>query len=207
MIANDIEKAIQKLAAYYDAKKVGDTGPLGFRRTSDLSKVSACLIELIGRDILVPGKSLFMDMGCGDGRVNVLFSYLVKRSIGIELDEWTLDDYGPLKKEIVSELVKYRLPVPPDNISLFRGDTMDSEMHETMLRNTGVSFKDFDIFYTYLTMHEEFAGLISREGKEGAIFIIYGLDRIMPDLYGFERLTLDGPIQNILGIYKKITPP
>lgn len=200
----NIEKSIWKVADFYDEKKVGDTGPLGFRRTSDLSRLSACFDELIAQDILVPGESLFLDMGCGDGRVNVLFSYLVKMSVGIEQDEWTLEEYAPLKKGLESELKRHNLLLPPDNISLFHGDSMNRDLYESIYRETGAEFYDFDIYYTYLTMYEEFAELILREGKKGAIFMIYGLDRIMPDLEGFELLIGDLPMQGILAVYRKI---
>ena len=205
ILDKNIEKSIRKVASFYDSKKVGDTGPLGFRRTSDLSRVSACLNELIRWDVIVPNKSLFLDMGCGDGRVNVLLSYLVKISVGIELDEWTLDEYAPIKKELESELKRDSLPLPPDNISLFHGDSMNGETHESIYLKTGARFEDFDIYYTYLTMYEEFADLIIRKGKKGAIFMIYGLDRIMPSLDGFDLLTEDMPMQGILAVYRKIS--
>ena len=64
-------------------------------------------------------------MGCADGRVNVLLSYLVKISIGIELDEWTLDEYMPLKTMLEKKLGKDHLSPPPENIFLFHGDSMD----------------------------------------------------------------------------------
>ena len=206
ILDNNLERTIRKVADFYDIKKVGDTGPLGFRRTSDVSRLSASIDELIGRDILVPGESLFLDMGCGDGRVNVLFSYLAKISVGIEQDEWTLDEYDPLKKGLESELKRYNLLLPSDNIFLFRGDSMDAKLHESIARKTGAGFEDFDLYYTYLTMYEEFADLIKRKGKKGAIFMIYGLDRIMPILDGFELLTGDNPIQGILAVYRKINP-
>jgi hypothetical protein len=205
ILDKNIKKSIWKVAAYYDGKKVDDTGPLGFRRTSDLSRLSACLDELIMRDILVPGESLFLDMGCGDGRVNVLFSYFVKMSVGIEQDEWTLEEYIPLKKELESELKRDNQLFPPDNIFLFHGDSMNGEIHESICLKTGAGFSDFDVYYTYLTMYEEFADLIIRKGKKGAIFMIYGLDSIMPGLDGYELLTGDMPMQGILAVYRKIS--
>jgi hypothetical protein len=204
ILEKGIEKSIGKVAGFYDVKKVGDAGPLGFRRTSDLARLSACLNELRGSDIIRPGESLFMDMGCGDGRVNVLFSYMVRMSLGIEMDEWTLDEYDPLKKELESELKRYNLRPPPDNIFLFHGDSKDVELHESIARKTNVRFEDIDLFYTYLTMYGEFAELILNRGKKGAIFMIYGLDRIMPSLDGFDLLTEDMPMQGILAVYRKI---
>jgi len=108
-------------------KRWGDLGPLGFRRSTDLTRPAASLDGLIDQEILIPGRSLFPDMGCADGRVNVLFSYLVKRSMGIGLDEWTLDEYAPLKAELETALKEDLLLLPPDNISLFHGDSMDQK--------------------------------------------------------------------------------
>ena len=93
-------------ASFYDGKKVGDVGPLGFRRSTDLSKLVDCIGYLIDNKILIPDESLFLDLGCADGRVNVLFSYLTRASIGIELDEWSLDEYIPLKEELEKVLSK-----------------------------------------------------------------------------------------------------
>jgi hypothetical protein len=132
---------------------------------------------------------------------------MAKMSVGIEQDEWTLDEYDPLKRALESELKRYNLPQPPDNISLFHGDSMDAKLHESIALKTGAGFEDFDIYYTYLTMYEEFAELIKRKGKKGAIFMIYGLDIIMPSLDGFELLTGDRPIQGILAVYRKINSP
>ncbi|MDB9822712.1 class I SAM-dependent methyltransferase [Deltaproteobacteria bacterium] len=202
----DIEKCIIKVADFYDRKKVGDIGPLGFRRSTDLTRLSLCIDELIDQKILVPGESLFLDMGCGDGRVNVLFSYLVKRSIGIELDEWTLDEYAILKKELEASLEEDDLPLPPHNISLFHGDSMEESLHESIYQGTGLSFKDFDLFYTYLTMHDEFADLIAHRAKKGSVFMVYGLDKITPEFQGLELLT-DAPLQGILAIYRKTYSP
>jgi len=204
MLDRNIEKCIQKVAGFYDLKKVGDIGPLGFRRSTDLTRLCSCIENLINQKILVPGESLFLDMGCGDGRVNVLFSYLVKRSIGIEVDKWTLDEYIPLKKELEAVLEKDSLPLPPDNISLFHGDSMDKNIHKSIYQETGLSFEYFDLFYTYLTMHEELAELIAHRGKKNAIFMIYGLNRITPRLDGFEQLTGHEPMHEILAVYRRI---
>jgi len=204
MLDRNIEKCIQKVAAFYDLKKVGDIGPLGFRRSTDLTRLCSCIEYLIDQKILVPGESLFLDMGCGDGRVNVLFSYLVKRSIGIEMDKWTLDEYIPLKRELEVALEEDSLPLPPDNISLFNGDSMDSDLYKSIYHDTCLGFEDFDLFYTYLTMHEEFAELIAHRAKKNAIFMIYGLNRITPRLDGFEKLTVHKPIQEILAVYRRI---
>jgi len=196
--------ALAEVARFYDRRKVGDIGSLGFRRSSDLARLVSCLPILVEIGALRPGSSLFLDMGCGDGRVNLLLSYLVKKSLGIELDEWTLDEYLPLRIEMETRLTAEGVLLPPDNVSLFHGDSMDSSLHEEIRRETGVGLRDVDLFYTYLTMYEEFAGLIARRAKKGALFMVYGLERILPKLDGLRLLTDKKPLEGILALYEKI---
>ena len=192
------------VARFYDGRKVGDSGFLGFRRSSDLSRLVACLQILIEMGVLRPGSSHFLDMGCGDGRVNLLLSYLVKKSVGIELDEWTLDEYRPLRMDLESRLKEHGLPLPPDNVVLFQGDSTDESLHESIKREAGVRFEDFDLFYTYLTMYEEFSQLIARKARKGSLFMVYGLKKVLPRLDGFRLLTDERPLNGIIALYEKI---
>jgi hypothetical protein len=202
MVDEKTEKTLFKVAHFYDQKKVGDVGFLGFRRSTDLRKLAACLLTMVEQRLVVPQESLFLDMGCADGRVNVLLSYVVQRSVGIELDEWTLEEYAPLRSDLEAELKRIALPLPPDNIHLFHGDTMDVSLHERVYDKAGVRFEDYDLFYTYLTMQEEFAALISQRAKRGAVFMVYGLEKILPRFDGLRLLT-DTPLQGILALYQK----
>ena len=196
-------KTLQSVAAFYDHRKVGDVGALGFRRSTDLKRLLPCLDWMKDQGLLLPEKTRFLDLGAADGRVNVLLSYLVKVSVGIELDEWTWEEYAPLKSELKSRLMREDLRLPPENISLFHGDSLDKTVHDDIIEKINIGFGQFDLFYTYLTMYEEFAGLISRKAKTGAIFIVYGLDRVLPRLAGFRLLTLK-PLEGILALYEKM---
>lgn len=198
-----VERTLLQVARFYDMRKVGDVGHLGFRRSSDLSKVLSCLRTMIGQGLFVPADALFLDMGCADGRVNVLLSYLAKKSIGIELEEWTLDDYGPLREQLDAVLAKGGLLSPRKNISLYHGNSMDESLHDRIHRETGVRFDQFDFFYTYLTMQEEFAELIARKAKPGAVFMVYGLEKIIPRLPGLRLLTSERPLEGIVALYQK----
>jgi hypothetical protein len=203
MIDQGMEETLCRIARFYDQRKVGDAGRLGFRRSSDLARLVPCLCAMIRAGLLVPGVSSFLDMGCADGRVNVLLSYLTKTSVGVELDEWTLDEYSGLRRELDGSLEKEGFSLPPRNIFLFHGNTMDPALHERLLRRTGLLFGAFDLFYTYLTMQEEFAGLINREAKKGAVFMVYGLDKILPRFGGLRLLTRRTPLEGILALYRK----
>ena len=90
----------------------------------------------------------------------------------------------------------------PDNIFLFQGNSMDDTVHESITMETGVRFDEFDLFYTYLTMQEEFAGLIARKAKKGSVFMVYGLGKILPQFDGLRLLTRR-PLEDILVLYQK----
>lgn len=201
---DETRKALSCVARFYDRRKVGHVGFLGFRRSSDLTRMVSCIDTLVEKKFLSPGVSLFLDMGCGDGRVNLLLSYLVEKSVGIELDEWTLDEYKPLRTALEAHLEEEGLPLPPDNIALFHGDSTDEALHETIRREAGVGFENVDLFYTYLTMYEEFSRLITRKAKRGALFMVYGLEKILPRLEGLRLLTHERPLGGILALYEKI---
>lgn len=199
-----LEHTLFQVVEFYDSRKVGDVGHLGFRRSSDLSKVLSSLKTMIDHGLFRPGEALFLDMGCADGRVNVLLSYLAKTSVGIELDEWTLDDYAPLRQELDALFAEKELLLPPKNIFLYHGDSMDEPLHDRIHRETGIPFNKFNVFYTYLTMMEEFAELIARKAESGALFMVYGLEKILPRFTGLRLLTPERPLEGIIALYQKV---
>jgi hypothetical protein len=203
MLDEELEKTLGRVASFYDQRKVGHVGNLGFRRSSDLGRLLPCLSGMIRTGLLVPGSSSFLDMGCADGRVNVLLSYLTRISVGVELDEWTLEDYSGLRQELDGVLEREGYPLPPPNIFLYHGDTMNPALRETLRNNAGVPFDAYDLFYTYLTMQEEFAGLIRREARQGALFMVYGLERVLPRFSGLRLLTPEKPLEGVLALYRK----
>jgi hypothetical protein len=202
-LGKTMEQTLLQVVEFYDGRKVGEAGNLGFRRSSDLSRVLACLRTMIDQGHFVPGVDHFLDMGCADGRVNVLLSYLAKTSVGIELDEWTLDEYRPLREEVNALIAERGLVLPRKNIFLFHGDSTDGSLHDRIEREAGVRFDQFDVFYTYLTMQAEFAELIASKAKPGALFMVYGLDKIMPHLPGLCLLTPERPLEGIIALYQK----
>jgi len=197
------KKTLASVADFFDARKVGDVGPLGFRRSTDLSLLLSCADRLLEEEIIVPGQTHFLDLGCADGRVNVLFSYLVKTSVGIELDDWTLDDYDSLRPELDAILSQYGLLMPPENILLFNGDSTTEQVHKEIKQKTGLGFEEFDLFYTCLVMQDEFATMIAEKAKTGSVFIVYGLNKIMPRFDGLELMENLSPLEGILGLYRK----
>jgi hypothetical protein len=199
----EIKTGMQNVANFFDSRKVGHVGPLGFRRSTDLSRLLSGLEDLIVKNILRPFEFNFFDLGCGDGRVNILMSYICNKSIGVEIDDWTLEEYSTFKPELADYLSERKSALPSDNIYLYEGDALDTKLHEKIFRETGIAIEECDLFYTYLTMHEEFADLISRKAKPGALFMVYGLERIMPRYDELEILTPYESIEGILALYRK----
>jgi len=196
-------ETLNRVAAFYDARKVGDVGHLGFRRSTHLGALLGSLDLLLHEKVLVPRETRFLDMGCADGRVNVLLSYLVKASVGIEIDDWILEEYEPLKSALVEILMAEGFLFPPDNIHLFLGDTLEEEVHEKVLQSTRLPFEAFDLFYTYLTMYQEFADLIAERARPGTHFLIYGLDLILPRLTGLTLIQDPRLLENKLALYRR----
>ena len=199
-----LRNSLSKVAEFYDQRKVGDVGPLGFRRSTDLMTLFACLDRLMDEEIIVPGRTAFLDLGCADGRVNLFFSYLVRLSVGIELDEWTLEEYNPLRSRLENVLLKERLLSPPENIFLFHGDSTDETLYDKIARRTGLGVEGFNLFYTYLVMHEEFAEMLAGKARKGAVFMVYGLHNILPQYPGFRLIQHLSPMEGILALYQKV---
>ena len=200
---NSTRNSLKKLAEFFDARQVGDVGPLGFRRSTNLTTLLACAERLITENIIKPDGSSFLDLGCADGRVNLFFSFLMRLSVGVELDEWTLDEYDPLRKELLGTLKGAGMTPPNENIHLFHGDATDEAVHDQIFQETGLALSDFDFFYTYLIMHEEFAHMLAEKAKKGAIYMVYGLHRIMPRYPGFRLMKELSPMEGVLALYEK----
>jgi hypothetical protein len=204
MLEPELQVTLNRVASFYDARKVGDVGNLGFRRSTHLGALLSSLDVLFREQALVPGRTRFLDLGCADGRVNVLLSYLVETSVGVEIDEWILEDYEPLRTSLLDQLAKEGLPLPPDNIHLFLGDSTDGGVHENIRRSTDLPFHRFDLFYTYLTMYQEFAQLVAEQARRGSHFLIYGLDIILPELPGLNLVRDPCLTESKLALYRKL---
>ena len=195
--------SLKKIAEFFDARQVGNVGPLGFRRSTNLTTLLACVERLIVEKIIMPGRSTFLDLGCADGRVNLFFSYLARISVGVELDEWTLDEYDLLRPELVETLKTAGMAPLKENVFLFHGDATDKAIHGSIIHETSLGLADFDLFYTYLIMHEEFAHMLVEKARKGAIYMVYGLHKIMPRYPGFRLMKGLSPMEGVLAIYEK----
>ena len=186
---------------FCDRRKAGQAGPDGFRRSTDLGTLLPGLRRLAGAGVLDARRSSFLELGCADGRVNLLVSYLVKTSVGIELEDWILEENDPLHRELEAELAEKDLLPPPKNVLLFRGDAAGRDVYERIRERTGLSFGDFDVFYTYLWMQKEYAQMIAGRAKPGAVLLVYGPDRLRPGLEGLRLVDELG--SGSLAVYRK----
>ncbi len=198
-----LRKTVNLIARYYDGCKVGYVGHEGYRKSTDLAKFGKCIDELVALGYIEPQHTTFLDLGCADGRVNVLMSYFVKRSVGIEIDPEILAEYSQRRKELTLKLQHSNLLQPIDNISLFQGNSLEAATYDLIESSIGVRFERIDLFYTYITLHDLFAAKIAEGGKQKALYLVYGFNRILPRYQGLEILIPDVASQGIVSLYGK----
>ena len=198
-----LSKTVDLIARYYDGCKVGYVGHEGYRKSTDLVKFARCIDELVGLGLIDPNHALFLDLGCADGRVNVLMSYFVKLSVGIEIDPEILAEYNQRKEEVGDKLREANLIQPVDNITLFRGNSLEAATYEQIENTINLRFEEIDIFYTYITLHDLFGAKIAAEAKPKALYLVYGFNKILPRYQGLELLIPDLASQGIVALYGK----
>ena len=109
-----LSRSLALIGSFYDACKVGYQGNEGYRKSTDLRKFSECIRELLSKGFIDPNRTVFTDLGCADGRVNVMMSYFVRTSIGIEIDPDILAEYEPRKEALLGRIDKEALEPPHD---------------------------------------------------------------------------------------------
>jgi hypothetical protein len=189
------------VCGFCDRRKAGQAGPDGFRRSTDLKTLLPGLQRLTDAGVLDAQRTNFLELGCADGRVNLLAGYLVKSSVGVELEDWILEEHEPLRTGLEAELAQEDLLPLPGNVSLFLGDASGQDIYKRVRERTGLDFEHFDVFYTYLWMQAEYAEMIAERAKPGAVLLVYGTDRLRPDLEGL-RLVEELSSGN-LAVYRK----
>jgi hypothetical protein len=198
-----LPQTLDCIASYYNGCKVGYVGNEGYRKSTDLDKLSKCVDEMVALDLIHPQQTVFLDLGCGDGRVNVLMSYFVKRSLGIELDREIFHEFKPRKAELDQILRNKNLIQVPETIDLFIGDSLKNSTYERIEKNTGIRFQHIDLFYTYITLHDLFAAKIARGAKNSALYLVYGFNKVLPRYQGLDLLIPDVASQGIVALYSK----
>jgi SAM-dependent methyltransferase len=198
-----LKQTVACIADYYNGCKVGYVGHEGYRKSTDLAKFARCIDELVRLGFIDSDHTLFLDLGCADGRVNMLMSYFVKRSVGIEIDPEILAEFSPRKEELTHRLQSQNLNQPPDNLFLFNGNSLEAATYERIENTINVRFEQIDLFYTYITLHDLFGAKIAEEAKPKALYLVYGFSNILPRYQGLELLIPDVASQGILALYGK----
>jgi hypothetical protein len=198
-----LRKTVDFIARYYESCKVGYVGHEGYRKSTDLVKFGRCIDDLLALGYIEPQHTTFLDLGCADGRVNVLMSYFVKRSVGIEIDPEILAEFSPRKGELTHRLQSENLIQPPDNLSLFNDNSLEAATYEHIENTINVRFEEIDLFYTYITLHDLFGAKIAEEAKPKALYLVYGFSKILPRYQGLELLVPDVASQGIVALYRK----
>lgn len=199
-----LQKTLAAIAGFFDARLKGHVGSQGFRKSTPLARMIPLIESMLHHGLIDPAKTVFLDLGCGDGRVNLLMSYFVKISLGVEIDDWTLDEAAPLEHELEAILRSEDLVLPPANRHLFHGDSLEPEVHDRILTSTGVRFEEVDVFYTFLTLYDAFAELIERRAGKGALFMVFGLDLVIPRLKGFDLIEGGAMNMDKAALYRKV---
>jgi hypothetical protein len=203
VIDDRLSRTLALIGSFYDTCKVGYQGNEGYRKSTDLLKFAECIRELLSEGFLDPTRTVFTDLGCADGRVNVMMSYFVKTSLGIEIDPDILAEYEPRRKSLLRRIEQESLEPPRENIHLFEGSSLDASIYRDVREETGLEFSDMDLFYTYITLHDVFAEKIGREAREGALYLVYGFNRVLPSYGGLEVLIPDVGGQQIAALFVK----
>ncbi|GLI35368.1 class I SAM-dependent methyltransferase [Desulforhabdus amnigena] len=203
MESNPLFKTLSFIADFYDRCKFGCEGVEGYRKSTDMRKCIHFILELEKSGFLDNRRTSFLDLGCADGRVNVMMSYMVRKSIGIEIDPDILSEYAPMKEKLTLQLQEAGLIPPPENISVFQGSSLEEQTYRQVFEKTGVSFQEIDFFYTYITLHDLFGELIAEKAKPGALYMVYGFSKVLPRYEGLERVLSDVGSQGIAALYRK----
>lgn len=203
MTSSALDRTVRLISDYFDGCKVGCAGAKGFRKTTDLSTLAACIRELAAGGVVGGGRTVFLDLGCGDGRVNLLMSYFVRLSLGVEIDAEILSEYGQRREELLAVLRREGALPPPDNIFLFRASSLEDRTFEQVRARTGASFEDVDLFYTYITLHDVFAERIAEHGRPGAFYLVYGFNRVLPRYEAFDLVNPDVAARGIAALFRK----
>ena len=198
-----LKQTLASIADYYNGCKVGYEGHEGYRKSTDLARFGTCIDELVALGYIKPQHTTFLDLGCAAGRVNVLMSYFAKRSVGIEIDPEILAEFSPKEGELAHRLHSGNLIHPPDNISLFNGNSLEAATYEHIENTINVRFEEIDLFYTYITLHDLFAVKIAEKAKPKALYLVYGFSKILPRYQGLELLIPDVASQGIVALYGK----
>lgn len=194
---------LERIVAFYDGCRYGYEGWQGWRKSTDLRRLAACFEFCAQLGLVSRERTVLLDLGCADGRVNVLASYFARLSLGIEIDAEILAEAEPRRRELEAFLRSHGLTPPPGDLHLFHGDSLEAETYQRIRSATGVGFEDVNLFYTYITLHDRFAEKIAAEASPGALYLVYGFSKVLPRYESLELVVADLAGQGIAALYRK----
>ncbi len=196
-------RALSTVAEFFDGNKTGVYGNQGEFKSTDLAALGRCLSLLHRNGMLDACKTVFLDLGCGDGRVAAYMAYWVQNALGIEIDEDMIIRFQYRYQRVLELLDASDLPAPPGGIHVIQGDALSEQTYARLQEECGQGFQDVDVFYTHFTLHDLYADLIAKRAKPGAVYLVYGLNEILPEYPGLHRVFPGRAVHGILGVYQK----
>jgi len=200
-LSEDLWETVSVLARYFDGMKCGHVGSDGYRKTSDMRVLLDVVRDLLNCGVIDPDKTVFLDLGSGDGRVCMLMSYFCKWSIGVELEDFIYEEYFQRRREVDLLLSQGLLPLG-NNLCILNGDALNDDTHRQVESITGISLRDVDIFYTYITLHDVYADMLQKKANPGSFYMVYGFSAILPRYDGFTLLNPDVGGHRLVALYR-----
>ena len=114
------------------------------------------------KDRIISKNSLFLDAGCGDGRIVALAGMFGLKPYGIEYD----DEFFSIASDSLKSMKENGML---KEYGLAKGDFL----LESSYRKLGKKFREFNIVFNFINMCNELAEKIHIEYEKGTVFLIY----------------------------------
>ena len=167
--------------------------------TGSVKHVYNALLTLLKEDKLLSEKSTFLDAGSGDGRVCAIANLLGLNSYGIEYNqtiaESSIEHIQQLQNKHILSNTHRIIP------KIVQGDFLD----ESSYKKLGLLFQEINIFFNFVTYHEDLTKKIQALSPKGTIFILHSPCPVKFSPEGFQLLK-EIPltsIYHVIYIYKK----
>ena len=166
---NDAFHVLQEYFAHSDDLSYAHGGPykktvMGQFVPSPLRHIRAALDYLVKIGV-VNSSGLFLDAGCGDGRVVALTALIYKiPSIGVEYDI----ELARQSKQHLSRLKQLGLMGAP--VEIIQGDFVQ----DLTYRKADRKFEDFTIVYNYINNEQSIAEKVAAQSLKSTTFLLFG---------------------------------
>ena len=199
----NISLQIQKLIAYYSSLEerfdLFFAVEKGTFVTGSIKHVFTALSQLKKEFKVMKDNEIFLDAGSGDGRVCALASLLGLQSYGIEYNDQITDD----SLENIENLKREGIFIDGDISAptIVQGDLLDDSSYDKL----GIRFEDINIFFNFVTYHQELGEQIIKRSPSGTRLIIHSPCPMTYEPEGLElvyEIPLTG-IYQVMYVYRK----